>query len=111
MVRTIEQPPESSTVLAPSHGLESHRRGVFGAEYMTERILQLLTGRLWIRDTTTGENFRRATLADVVKCKGRGPHPIDGRWCGFDMADSPGFAFGSPGMEDLLAKTIGVKPW
>jgi hypothetical protein len=72
-------------------------------------VSNLLTGRLWLRDTRTGRLFRRATLADVVAARKAGGTPFasDGRWCGFDLADHVGFALSG----NTLAKLTGVVAW
>jgi len=76
-------------------------------------IENLLTGRLWLRDTSTGRDYRRATLADVVQYMRTGrpgwPTAIDGRWVAFEMASSCGFDLAAGGWPpDTLAKLIGV---
>jgi len=72
-------------------------------------IEQLLTGRLWLYDTTTGRALRRAVLADVISHRraGGSPFSADGRWCGLSMADTVGFTLDG----DMLARLIGVIDW
>lgn len=87
----------------------------------TDWIKALCTGRLWLRDTSTGLAFRRATLADVIQARRHAelalsmgcfdsPFPIAGRWCAFYLTDSIGFDLSPAGgwPHDTLAKLIGV---
>lgn len=87
----------------------------------TDLIKALCTGRLWLRDTTTGKPHRRATLGDVIfwrryareAIKRRcftNPFPLDGKWCAFYMAETVGFDLSPAGgwPKDTLAKLIGV---
>ncbi len=81
-------------------------------------IRELLTGRLWLRDTSTGRLFRRATLADVIHFRRLSAasriaaFAADGRWAAFELVENVGFDLSDPGMpRDILAKLIGVLPF
>lgn len=82
-------------------------------------IEQLLTGRLWLRDTSTGELFRRATLSDVVRASRLSKmapatsFPADGRWAAFEMVGHVGFDLSQKGgfPPDTKCKLIGVRPF